>query len=278
MASRSHGRLVSVHVQNTENTGQVSLRMWYGYQVTSNVLASRSGRQCGVTLRAFAPAQSRVGSLRQRSASSYHNFPKVASTHQLEMAQNPQAGREEDVGERIMQEPVQLSKLPEIPVHVVVQQHGRHDKRRVPTCRLVSHRNSATSPTKCFSACRARGRVAWDAAGHAASPRQRAPQPGVLSASPKRYWLVWDDTQKCLHLRPSPASRSHGWRGRGAAEEATAELDVMEPRGSSRERAKPRQAPAPDLTSPGGTRTATVANEASIGVLGEGPPPPPWRR
>ena len=119
MASRSHGRLVSVHVQNTENTGQVSFAdvvRVSGY--ASNVQVSRSGQQCGVTLRAFAQAQSRVGSLRQHSASSYHNFPKVASTHHLEMAQNPQAGREEDVGERIMQEPAQLSKLPEIPVHV----------------------------------------------------------------------------------------------------------------------------------------------------------------
>lgn len=93
-------------------------RMWYGYQVTRQTFKCHDPADSGVTLRAFAQAQSRVGSLRQHSASSYHNFPKVASTHHLEMAQNPQAGREEDVGERIMQEPVQLSKLPEIPVHV----------------------------------------------------------------------------------------------------------------------------------------------------------------
>ena len=84
--------------------------------------------------------------------------------------------------------------------------------------------------------------------------------------------------RKCLHFQPSPASRPHGWRGRRGGEGGNGRFGRYGALVRARNTPSGRQAPAPASTVQAVPGQRRLQTRTSIVVLGEGPPPPPWRR
>ena len=147
----------------------------------------------------------------------------------------------------------------------VVQQHGRHDKRRVPTCRLVSHRNSATSPTKCFSACRARDVWLGTMRVMLQAPDSAPRSLGSSRHLPNAIGWFGMTPRNAFTFDPVPPLGHTAGGGEGRRRRQRQNWTLW----SSRERAKPRQAPAPDLTKSKRYSDSDGCKRTSIVVLGE---------